>query len=385
VVMVGVLGVVAGVLCSFHRRAEPSTTPRGYVTQWASVASRRVASVRELDRTRIAELQAPELAALLERTRASEALFRRAERTLAGGVASSFQRHDPWPVHLTRGQGARVWDVDGNEYVDFHNGFGSMIQGHAHLVIAEAVRRRLAEGTHFGAPTEEAVEVAEELARRFGLERWRFTNSGTESTMSAVRVARAVTGRADVLKIFGAYHGHYEPVMVSLGVPHDEIGPPEAPRSVAWGAGIPEATVDQVHTVHFNDPALLERRIADLDRQGRRPACLVMEGAMTGIGLVLPEPGYLEAVREITRREGVILIFDEVKTGLTIAAGGATERFGVRPDMVTLAKSLGAGLSAGAIGMTPELARPVEDGSVHHLGTFNGNPLAMAAARAGLR
>ena len=341
-------------------------------------------ALRELDRARIRDLRSRECAAFSERTRASEVLFRRAERTLAGGVASSFQRQDPWPVHLVRGEGARVWDVDGNEYLDFHNGFGSMVQGHAHPAVAEAVSRRLAEGTHFGAPTEEAIAVAEQLGERFGLERWRFTNSGTESTMSAIRVARAATGRADVMKVFGAYHGHHDTVMVSLGLPSDQAGPAGAPPSLPWGAGIPPATVNQVHTVHFNDPGALDARIARLDAEGRKPACLIIEAAMTGIGIVLPEPGYLDSVREITRRHGVALILDEVKTGLTIAPGGATERFGVKPDIVTLAKSLGAGLPAGAIGMTPELSRPLEDGSVHQLGTFNGNPLSMTAARASL-
>jgi glutamate-1-semialdehyde 2,1-aminomutase len=338
-------------------------------------------ALRELDRTRIGELLAREGARLRERTPESEALFRRARRTLAGGVSSSFQRHEPWPIHLVRGDGARVWDADGNEYLDFHNGFGAMIQGHAHPAVTAAITQRLSAGTHFGAPTQEAIAVAEELARRFGLDRWRFTNSGTESTMSAIRLARAYTGRDDVMKIFGAYHGHLDTVMVSLGVPYELA---VEPSSLPWGEGISQATVGEVHTVHFNDAAGLERRIAELDLAGRRPACLIMEAAMTGIGVVPPEPGYLDRLREITRRHGVVLILDEVKTGLTIAPGGATERFGLEPDIVTLAKSLGAGLPSGAIGMTPELARRIEDGGVHHLGTFNGNPLSMAAARASL-
>ena len=186
------------------------------------------------------------------------------------------------------------------------------------------------------------------------------------------------------MKIFGAYHGHADTTMVSVGVPRDRMGPTEAPASLPWGAGVPRSTVEQVHTVHFNDAEAMERRIAELDREGRPPACLIMEAAMTGIGLVPPEDGYLGAVRDITRRYGVVLIFDEVKTGLTIAAGGAVERFGVRPDMVTLAKALGGGMPAGAIGMTPELAAVVEEGRVHQVGTYNGNPLGMAAARASL-
>jgi glutamate-1-semialdehyde 2,1-aminomutase len=202
--------------------------------------------------------------------------------------------------------------------------------------------------------------------------------------MDAIRIARALTGRDDVLKIFGSYHGHHDTVMVSIGVEYDSIGPHEHPVSLPYGAGIPQATVDLVHAVHFNDAESMERRIAELDAEGRKPACVIMEAAMMNLGVVLPEPGYLEAVREITRNAGVVLIFDEVKTGLCIAAGGAIERFGVLPDMVTLAKALGGGLPTGAIGMTEEVAAVVEDGTVYQVGTFNGNPLGMAAARANL-
>ena len=259
-----------------------------------------------------------------------------------------------------------------------------MVQGHAHPAIGAVVNERYAQGTHFAAPTEDAVVVGEELARRFRLPRWRYTNSGSESTMDAIRIARGLTGRDDVMKIFGSYHGHHDTVMVSIGVEYDKIGDPSSPASLPYGAGIPQATVDQVHAVHFNDAESMDRRIAELDAEGRKPACVIMEAAMMNLGVVLPEDGYLEAVREITRRHGVILIFDEVKTGLTIAAGGATERFGVEADMVTLAKALGGGLPVGAIGMTEEVARVVEDGIVYQVGTYNGNPLGMAATRANL-
>jgi glutamate-1-semialdehyde 2,1-aminomutase len=338
----------------------------------------------ELDRDRIRELTDRELVALNARTAASGEMFRRAEQVLSAGVASSYQVREPWPIYLAGGEGPKVWDVDGNEYLDFHNGFGSMVQGHAHPAIGAAVADRYARGTHFAAPTEDAIVVGEELARRFRLPRWRYTNSGSESTMDAIRIARGLTGRDDVLKIFGSYHGHHDTVMVSIGVAYDRIGADDAPNSLPYGAGIPQSTVDHVHAVHFNDAESMERRIAELDREGRKPACVIMEAAMMNLGVVLPEEGYLEAVRDITRRHGVVLIFDEVKTGLTIAAGGAVERFGVVPDMVTLAKALGGGLPAGAIGMTDEVARVVEDGTVYQVGTFNGNPLGMAAARANL-
>jgi glutamate-1-semialdehyde 2,1-aminomutase len=337
-----------------------------------------------LDRSRIAELTQREAKRLDERTQASLRMYERAAKTLSGGVASSYQVRDPWPIYLERGAGAKVWDVDGNELWDFHNGFGSMVQGHANPAIGAAVNERYALGTHFAAPTEDAIVVGEELARRFSLPKWRYTNSGSESTMDAIRIARALTGRDDVLKIFGSYHGHHDTVMVSIGVAFDEIGPRERPASLPYGAGIPQSTIDHVHAVHFNDAESMDRRIAELDAEGRKPACVIMEAAMMNLGVVLPEPGYLEAVREICTRHGVVLIFDEVKTGLCIAAGGAVEKFGVVPDMVTLAKALGGGLPTGAIGMSEEVAAVVEDGSVYQVGTYNGNPLGMAAARASL-
>jgi glutamate-1-semialdehyde 2,1-aminomutase len=341
-------------------------------------------AVIEIDRGRVRELIARESAALNERTQGSRTMWERARKTLAGGVASSYQLRDPWPIYLERGEGERVWDVDGNEYVDFHNGFGSMTQGHAHPAITAAVAERAALGTHFAAPTEDGVVVAEELARRFRLPKWRYTNSGSEATMDAIRIARGLTGRETIVKIFGSYHGHHDAVMVSIGVEYAKIGDRDDLASLPYGAGIPQAIVDLTIAVPFNDAEAMERRIERLAAEGRLPACVIMEAAMMNLGVVLPEPGYLEAVREITRKHGVVLIFDEVKTGLTVAAGGAVERFGVVPDMVTLAKTLGGGLPSGAIGATDEVMASVEDDRVNQVGTYNGNPLTMAAARASL-
>jgi glutamate-1-semialdehyde 2,1-aminomutase len=259
-----------------------------------------------------------------------------------------------------------------------------MTQGHAHPAITAAIRDRAALGTHFAVPTEDGVLVAEELARRFRLPKWRYTNSGSEATMDAIRIARAYTGRDTVLKIFGSYHGHHDTVMVSIGVEYGRFGHRDELLSLAYGAGIPQAVVDMTVPVPFNDVGATERRIDRLEAEGRLPACLIMEAAMMNLGVVLPEPGYLEAVRELTARLGIVLIFDEVKTGLAVAAGGAVEYFGVVPDMVTLAKTLGGGLPAGAIGGSEEVMGRVEDGSVFQVGTYNGNPLTMAAARASL-
>jgi len=338
----------------------------------------------QLDRQRIKDLIEREEKALNDRTRASERMYSRAHEHLSGGVASSYQLRDPWPIYLERGSGPRVWDVDGNQYHDFHNGFGSMVQGHAHPAIGRAVSERYSQGTHFAAPTEDSIVVADELARRWGLPKWRYTNSGSEATMDAIRIARARTGRETVMKIFGSYHGHHDTVMVSIGVEYDRIGDRDNLASLPYGAGIPQAVVDMTVPVPFNDAPAMERRLERLEAEGRLPACVIMEAAMMNLGVVLPEPGYLEAVRETTRRHGIVLIFDEVKTGLCIAAGGATERFGVLPDIVTLAKALGGGLPSGAIGATEEVMEVVEDGSVFQVGTYNGNPLGMAAARANL-
>ncbi|WP_062461371.1 aspartate aminotransferase family protein [Demequina soli] len=337
-----------------------------------------------LDRARISQLIEEQTALLNERTQKSKAMYGHASEHLSGGVASSYQGRDPWPIYIESGAGDRITDVDGNEYYDFHNGYGSMVQGHAHPAIGEAIAKRYPLGTHFGSATEDCVFVADELARRWGLPKWRFTNSGSESTMDAIRIARAYTGRDTVMKIFGSYHGHHDTVMVSIGVEYDKIGDRENYESLPYGGGIPQSVVDMTVAVPFNDAGAMERRIERLDAEGRKPACVIMEAAMMNLGVVLPEPGYLEAVREITRKHGIVLIFDEVKTGLAIAAGGATEKFGVTPDMVTLAKVLGGGMPSGAIGGTAEVMSVVEDHTVYQVGTYNGNPLSMAAAKASL-
>jgi glutamate-1-semialdehyde 2,1-aminomutase len=346
----------------------------------------------QIDSERVKELTEREAKRLEEATQESMRMYARAREVMPLGVPSSYHARDPWPIYLERGEGARVWDVDGRELWDFHNGFGSMVMGHAHPAIVEAISERAKLGTHFAAPTEEGIAVAGELARRFGLPKWRFTNSGSEATMDAIRIARGLKGRDTIMKIFGSYHGHHDGVMVAVGVsavaPGESgdrraIDPDEIP-SFPYGGGVPQQVADLTIAVPFNDADALERRLVRLEQEGRKPACLIMEAAMMNLGVVLPEPGYLEAVREITKQHDVVLIFDEVKTGLAIAAGGATERFGVQPDVVTLAKTLGAGLPSGAIGATDEVMEVVESGTVFQVGTFNGNPLTMAAARAGL-
>ena len=234
-----------------------------------------VAHATELDRARIAELTERETRKLNESTPESGRAFERARKSLASGVPSSYQVRDPYPIYLTRGDGPRVWDVDGHEYRDFHNGFGCMVQGHGHPAIVRAVSERMPLGTHFAAPTEGSYEVAELLAERFGLPKWRFLNSGSEATMDAVRLARAATGRDLVMKMEGSYHGHHDTAMVSIGVQMDNAGPRERPTSISYGAGIPQATVDLVKVSPFNDAAALDARLSEFEG---KVAC-VIDGA----------------------------------------------------------------------------------------------------------
>jgi glutamate-1-semialdehyde 2,1-aminomutase len=334
-----------------------------------------------IDRQKIASLTEAQNEQFRNRTPASARTYERALKVMPGGVPSSFQVNDPWPVYLSRGRGSRVWDVDDNEYVDFHNGFGVMCIGHANPEVGAAVKAQVDEGTHFAAPTDGSIAVAEELKRRFGLPQWRFTNSGTESTMDAVHLARGATGRDTILKIEGSYHGHHDAVMVSVYPPLEALGERDDPVSVPYGGGLPKALTELTRAVPFNDAEALE---SVLGKIGDQVAGLIMEPAMMNINIIPPRQGYLERVRELTAAHGIKLIFDEVKTGCTISPGGATARFGVTPDMITLAKASCGGYPGGSIGMTEELAAIVADGTVSQYGTFNGNPLVMAAAEATL-
>src|SRR3954453_19903491 len=327
----------------------------------------RVSALMERERTRYGE-----------RTARSSVYFSPAGRVMPGGVPSQFQKNDPWPVYIERGAGSSVWDVDGNEYLDFHNGFGVMCVGHANPVIAAAVKARMDLGTHFAAPTEGSILVAEELRRRWGLPQWRFTNSGTESTMDAIHLARGLTGRDVIVKIEGTYHGHHDAVMVSVKPPPDRMGPREHPAAVAYGLGYAPGTEEYTRPVPFNDAEALAAALDD------SVAGVILEPAMMNINIVPPVPGYLEQVRELCSAAGAVLIFDEVKTGAAVAAGGATELFGVTPAVVCLAKAICGGLPGGAVGMTEELGELVASGAVRQQGTFNGTPLVMAAAQATL-
>jgi glutamate-1-semialdehyde 2,1-aminomutase len=312
-----------------------------------------------------------EMARLLERTKASARLYERAVRLLPFGVVSSFQKMQPYPIYVTRGRGSHIWDQDGQEYLDFHCGFGAMVVGHAHPRIVEAISHAASRGTHFAATTEEGIAFGEEIARRFNLEMVRFANSGTEATMDAIRVARAATGRDVICKVEGSYHGHHDAVMFSVVPNADVMGGRERPAKAPVSRGLVKDASRYIEVVPFNDAEALEKLFIE---RGKEIACIIMEPAMMNIGIVVPQAGYLQKVRELCTRHGVIFIFDEIKTGFTIAAGGATERFGVQPDLVCLAKAISGGLPAAAFGGRADLMRLIEQG-VSQMGTYNGNPL----------
>ncbi len=336
---------------------------------------------KTIDPTKLAKLIETEEAEFNTRHPGSRAMTERARKSLAGGVASSWQATDPHPIYLADGQGSHVTDVDGNDYVDFHNGYGAVAVGHAHPKIIDAVSGRIARGSHFAQPTEDAVVCGEHLQQRFGLPLWRFCNSGTEATMDAVRLMRAITGRDILLKIEGSYHGHGDSVMVSVAPPADKIGPYDDPVSVPQTLGIPTEVTELTRVVSFNDLDALDHALA---RYKGRVAGMIVEPAMMNAGFVLPEDGYLAGVKERLHAAGGLLTFDEVKTGATIAYGGAVERFGVTPDLLCLAKSVGGGLPCGAIGGSDAVMDWIASGKIDQVGTFNGNPLTMAAMRATL-
>jgi glutamate-1-semialdehyde 2,1-aminomutase len=335
----------------------------------------------DIDLDRVDALIEEEEAKLEPKHRASIAYRDVAARTIAGGVASSWQASPPHAIYIDHGLGSRLWDIDGNEYVDFHLGYGAMVAGHAHPKIVEAIQRQAGLGTHFAQPTKDLNVVGENLVDRFRLPLWRFCNSGTEATLEAARLMRANTGREMIIKIEGTYHGHHDSLMFSVGPDPAKIGAREHPTTVPQAPGIPTALADQVRVVPFND--LTEAARAFEENEGK-VAGMIVEPAMMNCGVILPDPGYLQGIKDLAHKHGAFLAFDEVKTGATIAYGGAVEAFGVTPDIVCLAKAIGGGVPCGAIGATRELFRPVVEDEYDMAGTFNGNPLTMAASRATL-
>jgi len=346
----------------------PAHDPGTY--RWLPEASTPV------DPDRVQQLLAAEWERFTSTTAASGEHNVRASRTLPLGVTSSFQHWDPYPVSIRSARGAWLTDVDGRQLLDLSMGFGAMLVGHLNPVVVEHVERALHEtGTLFVTPSPQATEMSERFCRRFGLDMLRFTNSGTESLMYAIRVARAYTHRKAIVKIEGGYHGGYDGLQVSVKPALADIGPPDAPVG-----DVPfDVEAGTVHVVAYNDLPMLERVLAE---HGSDIAAMVVEPVIENLAIVLPDEGYLAGVRALCDEHGVVLIFDEVKTGLTAGPAGAAQRLGVQPDLITLAKSIGGGLPLAAFGGRREVMQVVVDGRMAHFGTYNGSPLVMAAARA---
>jgi glutamate-1-semialdehyde 2,1-aminomutase len=317
-----------------------------------------------------------------KRTPRSREAHQRAMARLPLGVGSNFRIYDPYPLFIRDGQGARIHDVDGNEYLDFNLCFGALMAGHCHPAVVKAVEERLQKGTMFGMPHPLELELAEEICARFPVDEVRFSNTGTEATMHAIRLARGATGRDKIIKTEGAYHGVHDSVMVSVKPKSDQFGDPSSPKPVPSSAGVPAATLQNTLVAPFNDLSAAERLFT---QHRKEVAAMIVEPIMMNVGICMPEPGYLQGLRELCTRYGALLIFDEVKTGAKLARGGACEYFQVKPDIICLAKSIGGGFSLAAFGARRELMDVIAQYKVFHAGTYNTNPLAMAAGLATFR
>jgi glutamate-1-semialdehyde 2,1-aminomutase len=345
------------------------TNPKHEPAGWRNVPE----SFEPLDPSRIKTLLDAEWKKFEATYPASGEHNKRASKVLPLGVTSSFQHWDPYPISVRSAKGAYVTDVDGRKLLDMSMGFGAMLVGHLNPKVMRAVRQATRRtGTLFVTPSPISTEAAERFQRRFGLDMLRFTNSGTESTMYAIRTARAVTGKKAIIKVEGGYHGGYDPLQVSVKPSLDAVGPvaapvPQLPKDIEGG---------KVYVVSYNDLERLEALMKAHDDI----AAFVVEPVIENLSIIMPDAGYLAGVRALCDKYGVALIFDEVKTGLTAGIAGAAKRIGVEPDLITLAKSIGGGLPLAAFGGKQKFMDAVVDGRSPHFGTYNGNPLVMAAA-----
>jgi len=310
----------------------------------------------------------------------SEKLFTRAQKHIPGGVNSpvrAFRGVGGSPLFITRGKGSRIYDADGNEYIDYIGSWGPLLLGHAHPEIVAAVGEALASGTSFGAPTEREIELAELISEIVpSIEMVRLVNSGTEATMSAIRVARGFTGRDLIVKFEGCYHGHVDSLLVKAGSGVATLGLPDSP-------GVPKSFSDTTIALPFNSPDALDEAFR---AHGDRIAAAIVEPVVGNMGCVPPAPGFLGKLRDVTARHGALLIFDEVMTGFRVALGGAQQLYGIRPDLTTLGKVIGGGLPIGAYGGRADImSRVAPSGPIYQAGTLSGNPLAVAAGLAMLR
>jgi len=310
----------------------------------------------------------------------NETLFERAQRSIPGGVNSpvrAFRAVGGTPRFLERAAGAYVWDADGKKYIDYVGSWGPMVAGHNPPSVVEAVQKAAARALSFGAPTEAEIELAEAICRLVpSMEMVRVVSSGTEATMTAIRLARGYTGRDGIVKFDGCYHGHADPLLVKAGSGALTFGNPSS-------AGVPADTAAHTYVLDFNDAAQVRRLF---ESKGREIACVIVEPVAGNMNLVLPAAGFLEELRAQCTRHGTLLIFDEVMTGFRVAKGGAQERFRIRPDLTTLGKVIGGGMPVGAVGGRRDIMEKLAPlGPVYQAGTLSGNPVAVAAGLATLK
>jgi glutamate-1-semialdehyde 2,1-aminomutase len=332
-------------------------------------------SYRPVSAARIQELLEIERAKFSKLAPVSGSENNRAGKVTPLGVASSFQHWEPYPISIVSAKGAWMKDVDGRDMLDLSMGFGALLVGHLNEEVVKEAKETLEVGTLFATPSPITRDGAEIIARRFGLDLVRFANSGTEATMYAIRTARAATGKLGIVKIEGGYHGSYDPLMVSNKPDVDLAGSAEDPTPIP----LPAVVAGEVHVVPYNNADAIERVFK---AHADSIACLIMEPVLENIGIVVPDMGYLESVRQLCDQYGVLLVFDEVKTGLTAGPQGAAQRLGIKPDLIALAKSIGGGIPVAAFGGKREYMETVVNGKHAHLGTFNGHFLAMAGVRA---
>jgi glutamate-1-semialdehyde 2,1-aminomutase len=319
---------------------------------------------------------AEELERYRSQNKKSREMYEKAERVLPLGVSSNFRTFEPYPIYIQRAQGSKMWDVDGREYTDFSMTFGALMVGHSNPTMVEALSRAASEGTLYGMPHDRELRGAELLCERFQLEQIRFTNSGSESTMHALRVARAYTGRDQVVKFEGAYHGGHDAMLVSVKPPRSKVGHVRHPKPLPVGHGIPDGSVEDTLVAQWNDAESV-REI--LQRNENQVAAVILEPVMMNVGVIAPRDGFIPELRRLCDEFGCLLIFDEVKTGAKLAWGGAQEWFKVKPDIVCLAKAIGGGLPLGAFGARREIMNEIASFRSFHAGTFASNPLATTA------
>ena len=317
-----------------------------------------------------------ELEAFKRRTKGSAKAFAAAKKVIPFGVNSNYRLVDPYPLYFRRARGSRLWDVDGNEYIDFNMAFGALVAGHSHPILVRAMKEQVANGTIFGYEPERAAALAEHMTKRFAIDRIKFSMTGLDSTLFSVRLARGVTGRSKIMKFEGCYHGSHDSLMVSVKPTVEREGPARRPTPVAASRGLLEELVRSAVVAPFNHldatAALAEEHADDL-------AGIILEPIPMNMGFVLPKPGFLEGLRRIADETGALLIFDEVKTGGKFY-GGAEEAFGVRPDVKVFGKAIGGGFPIGAVGGTSKVMDAVVPGQIAHAGTFNSNPVSIEAA-----